>query len=257
MDQLKAAMPEISYVVHRKCNADWVIENKVIDFHDLAYIISGKGVYLIDGTENEIAAGDLVYIPSGCVRQAWTSPDEPLEIYAINFELDPDEPLPFSFVSRIGHDTKIIDFFTRLTRVWREREALYDVEASALALQIIVELTRRLFGNKPENEGDLRIERIKDYINDNYDKPLSVPELANIVGLHPAYLGTMFMRCESCSIKEYINKIRISQAYEIIRTEMLPLNEVAYSCGYTDTFYFSRVFKKCIGVPPSQIYKRV
>ncbi|MCL2718813.1 MAG: AraC family transcriptional regulator [Lachnospiraceae bacterium] len=255
MNNFKPTLPTITYFIYRKCNSDWVIENKVVDFHDLTYIVSGKGVYLIDGVENPVSAGDLVYISNGHIRQAWTSHDEPLEVYAINFTQNPETLLPFSFVSKIGHDPKIIALFTQLTRVWREREELFSVDASALSLQIIVELIRRLCKDKPENRMDLRIEKVKDYINVNYEKPLSVPELADIVGLHPTYLGALFMQCESQSIKDYINKIRINQAYEIIRAEMLPVNEVAYICGYTDTFYFSRVFKKYIGVPPSQVYK--
>jgi YesN/AraC family two-component response regulator len=77
--------------------------------------------------------------------------------------------------------------------------------------------------------------------------------LAKLVGLSPVYLGALFSQKEACSVKEYINKIRVQNAYEIIRTERLSVNNVALDCGYTDAFYFSRVFKKYMGVSPSKV----
>jgi len=256
MNDYKPTIPYIIYYVYRKCSADWVIEHSITDFHDLTYVVSGEGVYKINNVEMPVSAGDIVYIPFGHKRQAWTKSDNPMELYAINFLLNSGEPLPFDFVSHLGYDPKMIALSTQLTRVWREKEELYEIDANALALQIFCELVRRLCNNKPANRMDGRIEKVKNYINENYEKPMTVPDLARIVGLHPTYLGALFMQQESCSIKDYINKIRVNQAYEIIRTEMLPVNEVAYSCGYMDTFYFSRVFKKHIGLPPSHVHKR-
>jgi transcriptional regulator GlxA family with amidase domain len=57
-------------------------------------------------------------------------------------------------------------------------------------------------------------------------------------------------------VKEYVNRIRVSHALEIIRAENLPISDVALACGFSDAFYFSRVFKQHIGVPPSKVKKQ-
>ena len=51
---------------------------------------------------------------------------------------------------------------------------------------------------------------------------------------------------------EYLTKIRMEQAEKMLQSEKIPIAELARKCGYTDAFYFSKVFKSIIGVPPSQ-----
>jgi AraC-like DNA-binding protein len=214
-------------------------------------VANGAGCYLIDDVRYNVSAGDLIYIPPDKKRQAWTDADSPLEVYAINFFLE--DRLPFGYINPLGYDPKLISFFSQLTRCWTEREELYQLDAGALTLQIICELYRRLCMNKPVNHLDDRIEKVKNYINENYQEKLNLSCLAKLVGLSPVYLGALFSQKEACSVKEYINKIRVQNAYEIIRTERLSVNNVALDCGYTDAFYFSRVFKKYMGVSPSKV----
>jgi AraC-like DNA-binding protein len=251
MEQTIAVVPEVLLYVHRKCSPEWIIETRIIDFHDITYVVSGAGCYIIDDERFEVSAGDLIYIPPDRKRQAWTAAGSPMELYALNFFSD--DMLPFGPVSQLGYDPKLLTFYSQLTRCWMEREEMYQLDAGALTLQIISELYRRLCKNKPVNHLDDRIERVKNYINENYQEKLSLSNLARLVGLSPVYLGALFSQKEACSVKEYINKVRIQNAYEIIRTERLSVNDVALDCGYTDAFYFSRVFKKYMGVSPSKV----
>jgi AraC-like DNA-binding protein len=245
-------IPEIGYCVHRKCGPEWVIVSTMIDFHDITYIVAGSGTYIVNGEVYPVTAGDILYIPPGNTRQAWTSHDNLIELYAVNFQL-PGQVLPFGYVNDLGYDPKLAGLFTQMTRVWMEREEMYVADAGSVAMQIICELYRRVCCDKPVNRIDERVEKVKYFINENYNTELSLSGLARVAGLNPVYLGALFSRNESCTVKEYINKVRVQHAYEIIRTEKLSINDVALSCGYADAFYFSRVFKRYIGVSPSQV----
>jgi AraC-like DNA-binding protein len=261
MDSYDTFIPNVEYYVYRKCWPDWVIGSCVTDFHDLSYVVAGEGIYWINGVETRVAAGDVIYIPPGNLREARTFPEALMEIYAINFIVLPfgdtanDDVLPFDYVNHIGYDPKVLSLFKQLTRVWMEKEELYQIDARSLAMLIISELLRRLFKDKLIKPVDSRIESVKDYINEHYQSPLSVPLLAKETGLCPVYLGALFMRYEACSISEYINKIRINHALEILRVKKLSVKETAYACGYADSFYFSRLFKKYTGIAPSQVKK--
>lgn len=59
------------------------------------------------------------------------------------------------------------------------------------------------------------------------------------------------------SLNEYITMIRMRQAGRMLENGNLTLKEVALACGYTDPFYFSRVFKKQMGLSPSDYKKRI
>ena len=262
MGDFESFIPDVHYFVYRKCFPNWVIEKSIIDFHDLTYILSGKGTYCVNTEEFSVSAGDIVYIPPGKIREAWTSAESPMQIFAMNFKLiqfgetNNGSLLPFQFVNHIGVNTRLIYLYKQLTCIWMEKKDLYRIEVRARALQIISELIRRLYYHTPVAFYDERIEKVKDYINENYYRPLTASELANQAGLNAVYLGALFKKCESFGIKEYMNKIRISHARDILHSKQLTVSEVAYMCGFTDAFYFCRVFKKYTGLTPSAISRR-
>ena len=77
-------VPEILYFVNRKCTPSWSIIKSNIDFHDLTYVYSGRSVYIVDGVEYRLQQGDMIYIPEGSVREAYTNSMEPMQCYAVN-----------------------------------------------------------------------------------------------------------------------------------------------------------------------------
>ena len=54
------------------------------------------------------------------------------------------------------------------------------------------------------------------------------------------------------SISDYITQIRLEKAVELLAQSNVPIYEIAYSVGYSDANYFSRLFSKIYGIPPSQ-----
>jgi len=122
-------------------------------------------------------------------------------------------------------------------------------------MRIFGELIRRLHQQRPAAAFDARIEKVKDYINENFNNRLTLKQLAALVGLNDVYLGALFKNVVGQSINAYINKIRVNHAAEILVTEKTTIAEAAYQCGFTDAFYFCKVFKKHKGFPPSEIGK--
>lgn len=261
MDDLSDFIPEIGYFIYRKCFPGWEIIKSVIDFHDLSYVVAGKGMYYINDRELPVAAGDVLYITPGNLREAKSSLDEPMELFAINFRLIANmavtnaSVLPFQTKNKLGHDPRILYLFKQLTRVWIEKNDLYTSEARAITIQILCELIRRVYRQRPAAAFDARIEAVKDYIHEHFDLPLTLKTLAETVGLNDVYLGALFKKTEGSSISAYINKIRISHATDILIAEKATISEVAYRCGFSDAFYFCRVFKRYKGYPPSEIGK--
>ena len=261
MNNFDDYIPDIGYFIYRKCFPGWEIEKSVIDFHDLTYIIAGTGTYYIDETEMTVSAGDVLYITPGRIREAKSSVDEPMEMFAINFKLIPyreadnNSRLPFQLQNPIGYDPRLVFLCRQLTRVWIEKKDLYIIEARAAAMQIISELIRRVYQNMPVTAFDARVEKVKNYIHENFNDPLTLKQLAKIAELNDVYLGTLFKKTEGITINSYINKIRVNHATDIMLSEKVSVSEVAYRCGFQDAFYFCRVFKKYKGYPPSEVGK--
>ena len=255
MDEFFSFTPDIGYYIFRKCIPGWEIVKSEIDFHDLSYIIAGKGTYFVNGEKINVCAGDILYLVPGSVREARSSLDEPMELFAVNFKILENIVLPFTQKSSVGIDPRLMYLFKQLSRIWHEKNELYRIEARAVMLQIVCELIRRVTRRKPAAHFDARIEKIKNHINDNFDSRLSLKNLARLVDFNDVYLGALFKNIEGTTVNDYINKIRVNHAADKLMMEKTTISEAAYTCGFSDAFYFCKVFKKYKGYPPSEIGK--
>ena len=89
------------------------------------------------------------------------------------------------------------------------------------------------------------------FIQRNFSNSIDVSDIASHVGLSRSHLYRIFVKHLSLSPNEYLTQFRINQACILLRTSGLSVGEIASSVGFEDQLYFSRVFKKIKGVPPS------
>ncbi|MGA0557960.1 helix-turn-helix transcriptional regulator [Larkinella sp. VNQ87] len=100
--------------------------------------------------------------------------------------------------------------------------------------------------------------KLKALLYANYDKPLSLSNIAAELQLHPVYLCQQFPKLFQCTLGEYIRKIKLEKAIErMISREPVSLTELAYDCGFSDQSHFIRLFKKHTGFTPFAFRKLV
>lgn len=98
------------------------------------------------------------------------------------------------------------------------------------------------------------MERAVDYINNHYDdKDLNVNTLARKMNISVSYFGKLFKDFTDCSMSEYLTKIRMEKARNLLLMEELEVAEIADTVGYGSSTYFTTVFKKYFGVSPSKM----
>jgi len=98
--------------------------------------------------------------------------------------------------------------------------------------------------------------RAKQHIDDHYYmKNLSLEETAEHVGLSPFYFSKLFKETFHMNYIDYLTHLRIEKAKELIRNPENSLKEICFDVGYRDPNYFSRVFKKVVGISPSEYRK--
>jgi YesN/AraC family two-component response regulator len=96
------------------------------------------------------------------------------------------------------------------------------------------------------------VEHATRFIQQNYSIELDVQTICDYVNYSRSYLSRAFHQETGFTIPEYINKIRMENAMELLRETILPLREVATSVGIRDSFYFSKLFKKFTGQTPRE-----
>lgn len=103
------------------------------------------------------------------------------------------------------------------------------------------------------NSGDsLPIRRVKQYINDNFAKQITIDELAISVNLSASHLSAVFKRETKTTIIDFLTQVRIDQAKKMLTTTTMSVAEIAYAVGYQDAKYFSRAFFRTTRIRPSE-----
>lgn len=97
------------------------------------------------------------------------------------------------------------------------------------------------------------MEEMVHYIQTHYMNPLTLEELASRCQLKPKYFSALFQKYTGIGPIEYVIQYRMEQAHQLLFSGQYTVTAVAKSVGYNDPFYFSRLFKKHRGLPPSHV----
>ncbi|MCY6369521.1 response regulator transcription factor [Clostridium ganghwense] len=98
-----------------------------------------------------------------------------------------------------------------------------------------------------------KIKKAVEYINSNYDKDLSLTNIAEEIGLNKSYLSRRFKEEVGMPLMQYINKCRIKKAIKYLNNTELKNYEIAELVGYQSVEYFNTTFKKITGKSPSEV----
>ena len=93
-------------------------------------------------------------------------------------------------------------------------------------------------------------------VRENYNRPLNIKILAEMLGLSESYLRKMVRKqLNGIPLGAFLRHQRFSHAYELLQHTELTVREIAATCGYADIFSFSRAFKRDSGVSPTEFRK--
>ena len=130
--------------------------------------------------------------------------------------------------------------------------AKYDVIANNYLVKALTLLNSELFFGSDSFLIDKALQLVFENLNHNY----SVKEISAFLNVSESYFMHLFKQKVGVSFIKYSTKIKISRAKELLSYSNLTINEIAYSLGYDDALYFSKIFKKLVGVSPKQFKNR-
>ena len=106
----------------------------------------------------------------------------------------------------------------------------------------------------PRRESDAAAlaERVRLYLQENYDQPVDFSSLADSLAVSAPYLSKLFHEQEGKSPSRYLTDLRMRKAQKLLMDTQLTVREIAVRVGYPDPFHFSRNFKNAMGISPAQ-----
>ena len=140
-----------------------------------------------------------------------------------------------------------IKAFDYLLKPWKE-EKLTGLISEAIVN--IIELSLENSAN--ENLQESQKSAIKKYIKENYKRDISAGDVAGILGYSDVYFSKIFKQLFDDTFINYLTKVRIDKAKVLLKDVGFNIKEVGASVGYTDSNYFTKVFKRAVGMSPSE-----
>lgn len=108
---------------------------------------------------------------------------------------------------------------------------------------------------KNQNKSKMPIRIAKKYIQENFDSPITLEEVAEAISLSPAYLSTLFKKEIGIKFSDYLISCRMEKAKQLLKESGESMQIIAEQVGYSDAKYFSKTFLKTVGLKPSEYRK--
>jgi len=155
------------------------------------------------------------------------------------------------FVSDLGGDVEqLVSDVHGIENILKDMNSMEQFKEEMKKI-FITALTYRT--NQANHERVLILQRSKAYMDNHYADPdLKMSKVAVKFNISPSHFSTIFHQELGITYRDYLSKIRINHAKELLGTTNLKCSEVAYQCGFNDSHYFSYVFKKKTGLTPQQ-----
>lgn len=217
------------------------------------YIVEGSMRYRFDDREFVAKAGDILFLSSGSFYAMEKMGSHYRYICA-----------DFSFVMPSGtslqsdtfptqNQKHIESLFRRMRENWILQKPCATEDCMSVLYSIYAELLRLDSSSYVPLSKRRLLENAVVYITEHLsDELLSIPEIASSVNMSESYFRRLFYEVYAVSPVQYINTLRINHAKELIRCTNESFTSIAAQVGFSNVYYFSRMFKKKAGCTPSE-----
>ena len=141
-----------------------------------------------------------------------------------------------------------------MIRIYRELMA-GDVASPVSIQMLLLQLISQTSTSRPNGQVPHWTNTVRTILQDRWNEKVTLTELSLESNVHPVTISRYFSAYFSCTLGEYMRKIKVEKALCLIKSSALPLTEIAYSCGFADQSHFIRSFKEFTGCLPTA-YRR-
>ncbi|MBN2641541.1 MAG: helix-turn-helix domain-containing protein [Victivallales bacterium] len=248
------------------------------DFTELVFVHKGHGVNIVNGHEHLIHDGDVFVIEKG-VEHEYCRTSElyissllldldslplPLELlgrhpgYYSLFEVEPGLRKKYSFKARLNMSSEtmtVVDELLGQLRVeWHDRKPGYEAAIIGFLTELMVLLARCYVEQSlgGDSQAVSRVGEVVSRIETGFKSDISLDELVSIACMSKRSLIRYFNSVYNMPPIKYLLQVRIRKASEMLRGTNKSISAIAMECGFDDSNYFTRQFRRAIGMSPRE-----
>lgn len=247
------------------------------EFHELVVILAGRGRHITDSEEYALEAGD-VFLLRGDMAHGYADTErmtlvnilfdpERLRLptamlrdlpgYHALFRIEPAMRFQDRLKSRLrlqGEDQGVAaGMIARLQQELSGQAPGYRFLACAHLMQLIGFVSRCYSTDERQRARPfLRLGEVLSHIELHYREPITVAQLTRIAHMSESSLMRQFRQVMNRSPLDHIIRVRVRKAAEMLQRGDVRVTEAAFACGFGDSNYFARQFRRVMGMSPRQ-----
>ncbi len=237
------------------------------NYYEVYYLIEGTCWYFIDKKSYHLTAGDIALIPKGVIHKTnyETSEHTRLLICCDSYYI-PDSvrdilpTIPY-FAKSDRHMDEIISIFNAI-KDENDSPDEFSEENVRMLLNRLLIMIARASRNKEKGKEDNKkeespiVEKAVKYIRAHYTEEVSLADTAAYCYVSKEHLSRTFKKETGFGFNEYLTAYRLKKAESLIKANpKIKVSEVALACGFNDSNYFSKVYKRMYGKTPTHCKK--
>ncbi len=235
-------------------------ERKVgIEAYIFIYCLEGKGTIEVAGTEYHIKKNEAFCIPKFCQHKYYADEQDPWSILWVHFKGDDTSEYPLNSMKTINFGN--VNAANRMLFLF---ESLYQVLQSNYTIGNFIYITQVLsmilaetyYAEKEDStlSQNKMVTNVIRYMYQHLNKLLSLDGVCQEFRVSKSYMNVIFREYTKETPMNFFIKMKMKEACKLFKSTDMLIYEVAGQLGYKDPYYFSRLFKKIVGVSP-QKYK--
>jgi AraC-like DNA-binding protein len=228
----------------------------------LIYCLQGKGHYILGDKRYEVVANQFLLIPATdeYIRY-WADVEDPWTIYWVHFNGTDMDGFNEFLNLNVNKGPVNIPFNEKAIEIWHNMyqtlEMGYSIENLCSAnFSLYNFVATFLFPERhiavAKNESTDIITLTVMHMRENLDKRLTVDDMAKKHSLSSSYFSILFRKATGMPPIDYFIHLKMQKACQLLYSDEVKIKGVAMGLGYDDPYYFSRIFKKFMGVSPEQ-----
>lgn len=225
------------------------------DQYILIYCTEGKGIIEVEDQIYRLEKSDAFCIPRNVRHKYYADEKEPWSILWVHFKGDntnyfPLEERKIVHINSRHSDNRMMVLFNLLFRVLERNYTIGNFIYISQVLSLI--LSEIYFREKVDESSvqDRHVTMVIRYMYQHLCENLTLEEISEEVQLSKSYLNAVFKAQTGKSPVEFFIHLKMQEACKLLKSTDYYIYEVSSELGYTDQYYFSRIFKKVVGVSP-------
>lgn len=228
---------------------------------ELVHVIRGRFIYKFNGERHEVNGGEILFIEPGIDHVICRDLEAgDAAVAFVHHELIPNAAWrkndyrlkrPPWIITRVGSDTTLPELFRRAAATFKGYERLRTKILEGIVCEIWLRLIQ--IWREPRSQPTQRTQAMVEYLRRNLALTNGRQDLADEFLLTPEYVTSLFKKELGITPSEFILRERVLMGQRLIQEQGKTVKEAADATGFYDQYYFSRVFKRFLGFPPSQV----